>query len=164
MNGCSLVQVCAFCIMSAYLRIFVELILSFTDWNFRSNIITNRILQNSVSQSWKNFSGHRSCRGYIFFWHITLNMEIRIFPGILRFGENHGLTCPQYLLFPPYCCGRFQSGKSTMLVSAGLGEHTIPIRLHNPRELLVIEFCPSAHKEDSHKTGRKTANGNTGKN
>jgi hypothetical protein len=51
-----------------------------------------------------------------------------------------------------------------MLVSAGLGEHTIPIRLHNPRELLVIEFCPSAHKEDSHKTGRKTANGNTGKN
>lgn len=51
-----------------------------------------------------------------------------------------------------------------MLVSAGLGEHTIPIRLHNPRELLVIEFCPSAHKEDSYKTGRKTANGNTGKN
>lgn len=51
-----------------------------------------------------------------------------------------------------------------MLVSAGLGEHTIPIRLHNPRELLVIEFCPSAHKEDSHKTGRKTANGNIGKN
>lgn len=97
-------------------------------------------------------------------WGADLVLSGHYHGGILRFGENHGLTCPQYLLFPPYCCGRFQSGKSTMLVSAGLGEHTIPIRLHNPRELLVIEFCPSAHKEDSHKTGRKTANGNTGKN
>ena len=82
----------AVCIMSAYLRIFVELILSFTDWNFQSNIITNRILQNSVSQSWKNFSGHRSCRGYIFFWHITLNMEIRIFPGVRT------LFCPDIIM------------------------------------------------------------------
>ena len=54
-----------------------------------------------------------------------------------------------------------QSGRSTMIVSAGLGEHTIPIRLHNPRELLVIEFCPTERK--SHKTGRKSLYGNTGK-
>ena len=46
-----------------------------------------------------------------------------------------------------------------MLVSAGLGEHTIPIRLHNPRELLVIEFCPSAHKEALTNQEGKTANG-----
>jgi len=49
-------------------------------------------LQNSVSQSWKNFSGHRSCRGYIFFWHITLNMEIRIFPGVRT------LFCPDIIM------------------------------------------------------------------
>ena len=30
-----------------------------------------------------------------------------------------------------------------MLVSAGLGEHTIPIRIHNPRELLIAELLPA---------------------
>ena len=30
-----------------------------------------------------------------------------------------------------------------MIVSAGLGEHTIPLRIHNPRELLVIDIKPS---------------------
>ena len=94
-------------------------------------------------------------------WGADLILSGHYHGGILRFNENHGLTCPQYLLFPPYCCGRFQSGKSTMIVSAGLGEHTIPIRLHNPRELLVIEFCPAERK--SRKTGRKSLYGNTGK-
>ena len=93
-------------------------------------------------------------------WGADLILSGHYHGGILRFNENYGLTCPQYLLFPPYCCGRFQSGKSTMIVSAGLGEHTIPIRLHNPRELLVIEFCPAERK--SHKTGRKSLYGNTG--
>ena len=27
-----------------------------------------------------------------------------------------------------------------MLVSAGLGEHTVPLRIHNPRELILIEM------------------------
>lgn len=76
-------------------------------------------------------------------WGADLILSGHYHGGILRLGENHGLTSPQYLLFPPYCCGRFLNGRSTMIVSAGLGEHTIPIRLHNPRELLMIEFCPS---------------------
>ena len=29
---------------------------------------------------------------------------------------------------------------SHMIVSAGVGEHTIPIRLHNPREITVIQI------------------------
>ena len=27
-----------------------------------------------------------------------------------------------------------------MIVSAGLGEHTIPVRIHNPRELVFAEL------------------------
>ena len=96
-------------------------------------------------------------------WGADLILSGHYHGGILRFDENHGLTCPQYLLFPPYCCGRFQSGKSTMIVSAGLGEHTIPIRFHNPRELLMIEFCLPGKKRNPHKTGRKILYGNTGK-
>ena len=58
----------------------------------RQEYLNYERLQNSVSQSWKNFSGHRSCRGYIFFWHITLNMEIRIFPGVRT------LFCPDIIM------------------------------------------------------------------
>ena len=28
-----------------------------------------------------------------------------------------------------------------MIVSAGLGEHTIPVRIHNPRELVLDKLC-----------------------
>lgn len=97
-------------------------------------------------------------------WGADLILSGHYHGGIVRFNENYGLTCPQYLLFPPYCCGRFKSGKSTMIVSAGLGEHTIPIRFHNPRELIMIEFCPAEERKNSHRTGRKAEYGNTGKN
>ena len=66
--------------------------------------------------------------------------------GVLRLDQNHGLTCPQYLLFPPFCCGEFKKGKQHMIVSAGLGEHTIPVRIHNPRELVLINLYPQSTK------------------
>lgn len=60
--------------------------------------------------------------------------------GILRLSENVGLSCPQFLLFPPYCCGKFEKNQCSMIVSPGIGEHTVPIRIHNPRELILIEI------------------------
>lgn len=73
-----------------------------------------------------------------FKWNADLILSGHYHGGILRLGEHTGLTAPQHLLFPPYCCGHFRRGKKHMIVSAGLGEHTIPVRIHNPRELLVI--------------------------
>lgn len=63
--------------------------------------------------------------------------------GVIRLSEHHGLSSPQYLVLPPFCCGDFHKGDQHMFVSAGLGEHTIPLRIHNPRELLVIDVKPS---------------------
>lgn len=63
--------------------------------------------------------------------------------GVLRFSEHCGLISPQFHLFPSFCCGEFRRGKSHMIVSAGLGEHTIPVRIHNPRELVFAEIVPS---------------------
>jgi len=34
-----------------------------------------------------------------------------------------------------------------MLLSRGLGVHTIPVRLFNPGELLVVDFVPWEDKE-----------------
>lgn len=71
-------------------------------------------------------------------WGADLTLSGHFHGGVVRFDENHGLLSPQYLLFPPYCCGRFEENGRNMIVSAGLGEHTIPLRIHNPRELIMI--------------------------
>lgn len=51
-----------------------------------------------------------------------------------------GVISPALQFFPKYDSGEFEEGKSKMILSAGLGAHTIPLRLFNPAELWVIEF------------------------
>lgn len=77
-----------------------------------------------------------------FKWGADLIVSGHYHGGVLRISKHVGLTSPQFLLFPPYCCGDFHKGNSHMLVSAGIGEHTIPVRIHNPRELLIIDMKP----------------------
>lgn len=77
-----------------------------------------------------------------FGWGADLILSGHYHGGVVRLGKHMGLASPQFLLFPPFCCGDFHKGESHMLVSAGLGEHTIPVRIHNPRELLVIDLKP----------------------
>lgn len=79
-----------------------------------------------------------------FDWGADLILSGHYHGGVLRFGENRGLISPQFRLFPSYCCGVFQEGNKHMIVSAGLGEHTIPVRIHNPRELLAVTLLPEA--------------------
>ena len=85
-----------------------------------------------------------------FDWGADLVLSGHYHGGVLRLSEHHGLTSPQFLLLPPYCCGDFYRGSQAMVVSAGLGEHTIPVRIHNPRELLQITVsgCGKGKKEN----------------
>lgn len=75
-------------------------------------------------------------------WGADLTLSGHYHGGVMRLSKHIGLSCPQFLLFPPYCCGDFHRGNSHMIVSAGIGEHTIPVRIHNPREILVIDMKP----------------------
>lgn len=76
-------------------------------------------------------------------WGADLTLSGHYHGGVVRFTEHVGLTSPQYLVLPPYCCGDFHQENHHMIVSAGLGEHTIPIRIHNPRELIVVTMKAS---------------------
>ena len=49
-----------------------------------------------------------------------------------------GVLSPNMTLFPKYDGGQFVRGKATMILSRGLGTHTIPVRVFNPGELVVI--------------------------
>lgn len=59
--------------------------------------------------------------------------------GVVGFG-NRGLVSPDFRLFPKNCHGCCEKDGHYRIVSAGCGEHTIPVRLHNPRELVVLEI------------------------
>ena len=75
-------------------------------------------------------------------WGADLVLSGHVHGGIARLPLIGGLVAPPFELFPKYDRGLFteRSGAHTthMVVSAGLGEHTLPLRFYNPRELVVI--------------------------
>ena len=83
-----------------------------------------------------------------FKWGADMIVSGHYHGGVVRLSEHHGLSSPQYLVLPPFCCGDFHRGDQHMFVSAGMGEHTLPLRIHNPRELLVIDVKPSGKRNE----------------
>lgn len=62
--------------------------------------------------------------------------------GMIHIPFLGGVISPDFRLFPKYCQGHFIQGDRHLIVSAGLGEHTIPLRIFNPRELIFVECSP----------------------
>lgn len=81
-----------------------------------------------------------------FSWGADLILCGHYHGGIWRFSENRGLAAPNLHLFPKYCCGLFSRGDQHMVVSPGLGEHTIKLRINNPRELIIAEIVHGGDK------------------
>lgn len=73
-------------------------------------------------------------------WGADLVLSGHVHGGMVRIPGWKGVVSPNVRLFPQYDGGKFEEGKSTMILSRGLGMHTIPIRLFNPGELIVIEI------------------------
>ncbi len=60
--------------------------------------------------------------------------------GIMRLPILGGVISPQWRLFPKYDAGLFTLGNHRMVVSRGLGLHTLPVRFFQSPELVVIEL------------------------
>ncbi len=73
-------------------------------------------------------------------WGADLTLSGHLHGGIVRLPLLGGVISPDPQLFPKYDHGRYTKDGSTMIVSAGLGTHTIPLRINNPAELVLIEF------------------------
>lgn len=81
-------------------------------------------------------------------WRPDLVLAGHVHGGVVRIPGFKGLVSPSLLPFPHYDGGLFEEHGSRMIISRGLGMHTIPVRLFNPGELVVVEL-----KADSEKTG-----------
>lgn len=60
--------------------------------------------------------------------------------GVMRLPFKLGAISPRFKLFPKYSGGMYQLNDTKMIVSRGLGVHSIPIRVFNPAELDIIKI------------------------
>lgn len=58
--------------------------------------------------------------------------------GQVRLPFIGGLAAPDQGLFPEYTAGLYESGNTTMAVSRGLGNSTIPVRVFNRPEVVTV--------------------------
>lgn len=73
-------------------------------------------------------------------WGADLVFSGHVHGGMARLPVIGGVIAPNYRLFPKYDRGRFDEGGSTMILSAGIGTHTINLRPFNPAEVVVVEL------------------------
>ena len=75
-------------------------------------------------------------------WGADLVLSGHVHGGVMRLPLVGGVISPALRLFPKYDVGVFREGKTTMVLSRGLGMHTLPVRIFNPGELVLITLSP----------------------
>lgn len=73
-------------------------------------------------------------------WGADLTLSGHYHGGVMLLGKKMGAVTPDFHIFSRFCCGIRSREESHMIVSAGVGEHTIPVRIHNPREITCIQL------------------------
>lgn len=74
------------------------------------------------------------------FWGADLILSGHLHGGVVRIPGLGGIISPGFVLFPRYSGGCYYEKEQTVVVSKGMGSHTIPIRLFNPAEIVVLEL------------------------
>ena len=73
-------------------------------------------------------------------WGADLVLAGHLHGGQARLPFVGGVISPGLHLFPPYTKGLYSSDACVMLVSPGLGTHTVPFRIFNPREAYIVDL------------------------
>lgn len=71
-------------------------------------------------------------------WGADITFSGHVHGGIMRLPVLGGVISPSLHLFPKYDGGIFKKDGKMMLLSRGLGVHSIPLRFFNPGEIHII--------------------------
>lgn len=85
------------------------------------------------------------CHSPLFFdacreWGADLTLSGHFHGGTIRLPYLGGVMTPQFQFFLPWCAGEFEEAGKYMIVSRGLGTHSINIRLNNKPQLVVVDL------------------------
>ncbi|MCR5715847.1 MAG: metallophosphoesterase [Lachnospiraceae bacterium] len=75
-------------------------------------------------------------------WDADLTLSGHVHGGVMRLPILGGVISPALRLFPHYDGGVFEEYDHRMILGRGLGMHTIPIRIFNPGEVIVVTLMP----------------------
>lgn len=73
-------------------------------------------------------------------WGADLVLSGHLHGGIVRIPGLMGVISPSFEIFPKYSGDMYREGDTAIVVSKGLGTHTINIRFLNPAEVIVLHF------------------------
>lgn len=73
-------------------------------------------------------------------WGADLVLSGHNHGGLIRIPHFGGMVSPQVKFFPEFDAGYYRRGNSQMIISRGLGTHTLDIRVGNLPELSVIHL------------------------
>jgi predicted MPP superfamily phosphohydrolase len=73
-------------------------------------------------------------------WGADVVLSGHVHGGMIRIPGIGGVISPQLTLFPKYDGGKYQKENTTMILSRGLGNHSIHIRIFNRAELVVLKL------------------------
>ncbi|RGZ00940.1 metallophosphoesterase [Clostridium sp. AM58-1XD] len=73
-------------------------------------------------------------------WGADLTLSGHFHGGTIRLPWLGGLMTPQFQFFFPRCAGEFEEEGKKMIVSRGLGTHSIRIRFNNKPQVVVVRM------------------------
>lgn len=82
---------------------------------------------------------HKACA----IWGADLTLSGHFHGGTIRLPVLGGVMTPQFQFFKRCCAGLRREGERVMIVSRGLGTHSVNIRINNRPELTVIHLRPA---------------------
>lgn len=85
------------------------------------------------------------CHSPLFFdscrkWGADLTLSGHFHGGTIRIPYLGGVMTPQFQFFLPWCAGTFEENGKYMIVSRGLGTHSVNIRLNNKPQVVVVDL------------------------
>lgn len=75
-------------------------------------------------------------------WGADLSLAGHFHGGTIRLPLVGGVMTPQYHFFHPYCAGHFELEGHHMIVSRGLGTHSVNIRFCNKPQVVAVKLLP----------------------
>lgn len=75
-------------------------------------------------------------------WGADLTLSGHIHGGVIKIPFLGGVISPSGQLFPKYDGGIYEKNGKHMIISRGLGTHTLPVRIFNPGELVAVTLLP----------------------
>ena len=122
-------------------------------WNKK---LTVKFIENAIGKADKKKFNLLLCHSPMFIdtyaeWGADLVLTGHSHGGVIRFptdrkkeagkiNNDRGLISGQYQLFHKYCAGVFWKDKTCMIISRGLGTHTVNVRINNLPQLVVINI------------------------